>query len=128
VAGANGRLGIGSVSVPAGANSHLRITAGVLDGIADAATLNLAGGGTAGTADQGYALLDGGINEIVGTLVLGGVTQTNLGTYGSTVSTATFQNDEYFSGAGVISLVPEPASAAVLGLATALLAGRRRRR
>src|SRR5262249_31375664 len=55
VDGASATLGAGDVMVE-GANlgTALKLNAGVLNAIADAATLNLAGGGTAGVADQGY--------------------------------------------------------------------------
>jgi fibronectin-binding autotransporter adhesin len=103
----DGTLGSGNVTVNSTA-SDLEIETGVAAAnvIADTKTLSLAGGGTGGVADQGFALLDPGINETVGGLILGGVTQTTAGTYGSTSSTATFQSDEYFSGSGVITLTP----------------------
>ena len=97
-------LGSGNVRVEgaaAGSAGQLVIPAGVTNAIADSATLTLTGGGTAGVADQGYVSLDS--NDTVGGLVLGGVTQAP-GTYGSTSSTATNQNDEYFSGAGVLTV------------------------
>jgi autotransporter-associated beta strand protein len=99
-----GALGPGNVTVNSTA-TYLQIEAGAsTNAIADTATLSLGGGGTPDAADQGYALLDAGINEVVGGLMLGGVAQTTAGTYGSTLSSATFQNDEYFSGTGVITL------------------------
>lgn len=109
--GAGATFGTGSITVNNAASpssiARLGIESGVLDAIADTATLSLAGGGTAGVADQGYADLGAGVNEIVGSLVLGGATQ-GPGTYGSTASTATFQNDEYFSGTGIITVLPAP--------------------
>ncbi len=86
VSGGNGRLGTGSVTVQ-GATSALSIQTGnnVID---DAATLSLFGGGAAGIADQGYANIGVGLNETVGSLLLGGVAQANGITYGSTSSGA----------------------------------------
>ena len=57
------------------------------------------------------------------------MTQTQLGTYGSSTSDATFKNDEFFSGTGVITLAatPEPATLSLLGLGAVALCGRRRR-
>ena len=102
-------------------------TGNVID---DAATLTLLGGGTAGVADQNFAILGAGINETVGGLVLGGVAQSTFGTYGSTTSGATFQNDEYFSGTGVVTLapIPEPGSMALVGIAVASFGARLIRR
>jgi autotransporter-associated beta strand protein len=101
-----GALGPGNVTVNSTA-TYLEIETGAsADAIANTATLSLVGGGSLGVADQGYALLDPGINEVVGGLVLGGVAETTAGTYGSSSSTATFQNDEYFSGTGLITLTP----------------------
>jgi fibronectin-binding autotransporter adhesin len=108
LSGAGATLGTGDVTVHSasaafpGATAKLSIEAGVLDAISDTAILSLAGGGTAGVADDGIADLGAGVNESVGYLVLGGVTQVP-GTYGSTASTATYQNDEYFTGTGIIT-------------------------
>jgi autotransporter-associated beta strand protein len=106
----DGTLGSGNVTVNSTA-TDLEIESGVAAAnvIGDTKTLSLAGGGTDGTADQGYALLDSGINEVVGGLVLGGIAQTTSGTYGSTSSGATFPSDEYFSGPGMITLTLAPA-------------------
>ena len=117
-------FGTGFVTVNnvGGAASNVTILAGATDAIADGATLTLAGGGTAGVA-----ILGANINEIVGSLVLGGVTQTQFGTYGSTASAADFKNDNFFAGTGVVSLVPEPTSLALLGVGAVALLARRRR-
>jgi len=115
VSGASATLGAGDVTVHsanlafAGSSAKLKIEAGVLNAIADSATLSLAGGRAAGVADDGYVDLGAGVNEIVGGLKLGGVTQP-AGTYGSTSSSATFQNDEYFSGSGIVTVVPAAVS------------------
>lgn len=123
-----GSLGSGDVTVSATA-TDLEIETGVTNAIGDAATLSLAGGGTAGAADVGYALLDSGVNEVVGNLVLGGVAMP-AGTYGSSSSLASNQLNEYFSGPGIVTVVstPEPGSVALLGLGAAGALARRRRR
>jgi MYXO-CTERM domain-containing protein len=122
-------LGTGNVTVTGNA-TLLEIESGVVDAIADAATVSLAGGGAAGVADLGYMLLDSGVNETVGSLLLNGVSQLG-GTYGSSSSGATFQNDEYFSGPGVLTVAstPEPGAAlSLLVLGAAGVMGRRRLR
>jgi autotransporter-associated beta strand protein len=104
IAGASAGLGAGNVTVQ-GATSALSISSGVGDAIDDGATVNLFGGGTSGVADQGYADLGAGINEAVGSLLLNGVVQPN-GTYGSSLSSATFKLNEYFAGLGILTVGP----------------------
>ena len=77
-------------------------------------------------ADNNYLELQTGVNEFVSALLLGGVPQA-FGTYGSTVSGATFQNDEYFSGPGIVTVVPEPGAAVMLRGGIGTLFGLRRR-
>jgi hypothetical protein len=111
-AGASSITGFGSgnitvtsaSSVFANSIARIQILSGATNAIKDIATLSLAGGNVAATADDGYADLAAGINETVGGLVLGGTTESAPGTYGSVASGATFQFDEYFSGLGVITL------------------------
>ena len=130
VSGAAADLGSGNVEVKnviAGGNARLTISTGVANAIDDLATLILEGGGGAGVADQAYAILGAGVNDTIAGLVLGGVTQTQEGTYGSSTSGATFQLDEYFSGTGVVTLaIPEPTGLALLGFGAAGLLARRR--
>jgi autotransporter-associated beta strand protein len=129
LSGTNARLGNGDVTVlGTTAGTALQISSGVSNAILNTSTLSLAGGGAAGVADQGYANLGTGIVETVNMLILNGAAQ-GPGTYGSTLSSATFKSDEFFSGSGVISvLVPEPASGGLLLFGLAVIAGRRRRR
>jgi autotransporter-associated beta strand protein len=133
LSGATASLGIGEVVVKsanlmfAGASAKLTIQTGVLNAIANTATLSLAGGNLFGFADDGYLDLESGVNEIVGALFLGGIAQLP-GTYGSTVSGATFQNDEYFSGMGILTVIPEPGSAGIMIAGAGVLVGLNRRR
>jgi autotransporter-associated beta strand protein len=83
----------------------LVIETGVTNAITNTAYLNITGGGASATPDRGFANLGTGIDETVGGLMLGGVIQ-GAGTYGSTASSATFQSDEYFSGSGIVTVVP----------------------
>ncbi len=83
----------------------LRIESGVNNGIANSATLTLTGDSGADGVIGGIADLGFGVNEVVGGLVLNGVAQP-AGTYGATGSGATFVNDAYFTGAGMITVVP----------------------
>jgi autotransporter-associated beta strand protein len=125
VSGASAKLGTGNVSV-LGTATTLTISTGVTNAIADTATVSLAGDVTHnGIADFGYLTLQSGVNETVATLFLNNVLQAG-GTYGATGSGATNVNDEYFSGSGVLTVVPEPTSLGFLGLAAAV--GLRRRR
>ena len=111
VVGPSASLGSGNVTVKsahavfAGSSAKLTIQDGAGNVIADTATLSLAGGNVGGLADDGYAELGAGVNDTVGGLILGGVPQ-GAGTYGSTLSSATTQNNEYFAGTGIITVVP----------------------
>lgn len=129
VAGTSASLGAGNVTVLGTTDSSaLAIQSGVSNAIANTALLSLSGGGTAGVADRGFADLGSGINETVLGLLLGGVPQ-SPGTYGSTLSSAAFKNNEYFSGTGIITvLVPEPTSAGLMLFGLKMLVGWRRRR
>lgn len=101
-AGSSATFGSGDVTVNTG---NAAISAGVSNAILNTAKLTLLGGGTAGVADTGFMNLGAGINEIIGSLVLGAVTQPS-GTYGSSLSSATFKLDEYFAGAGILTISP----------------------
>jgi autotransporter-associated beta strand protein len=105
LSGSAASLGTGFTVVQTGttSNTSLVIDSGVTNAINDNSTLQLFGGGGAGVADQGFAHLGDGITEVVGFLTLGGVDQPN-GTYGSSLSNATFKLDEYFSGAGILQV------------------------
>ncbi len=103
VAGASARLGSGAVTVEGTTpGTALAIASGVGNAIDDNATLTLAGGGAPNVADQGYASLGAGVTEFVGSLILGSNTQPLGLTYGSSVSGAIVQSDEYFSGTGIV--------------------------
>lgn len=66
--------------------------------------------------------LGAGIDEVGGGLVFGGVGQLP-GIYGSTASGAAFQNNEYFAGSGIVTVVPEPGAAVLLLLGGGVIFG-----
>jgi fibronectin-binding autotransporter adhesin len=107
--------------------ARINIASGVSDALYNYGILSLLGGGTPGVADQNFAILGAGVDDIVGGLVLGGVPQLALGTYGATGSGANFVFDEYFSGTGVVRLVPEPSSLMPLCISVLGFVVRRRR-
>jgi autotransporter-associated beta strand protein len=109
------------------ASARITIETGVLNALADTATLSLAGGNVSGVADDGFIDLQFGVNEVVRGLLLGGVEQP-FGTYGSSFSTASFKLDEYFSGPGIVTVIPEPGTAAMLLAGLGGFAAMRRRR
>lgn len=128
-------IGGGTLQVGNGTNaSSLGVTGDVT--IAPGAVLSLMNGlaiSDAGTLTmERFGLFNGrmtiaaGINETVGALFLGD-TAAAPGIYGSVASGAQFQFDDYFSGTGTITVVPEPASTGML-LAGVAVAGARRRR
>src|SRR5262249_20653634 len=83
-------LGNGNVTVSGGLLSILNSST-----IADASTLSV--------TNPGMVDLGSGVNETIASLILGGTTQAN-GTYGSTLSSAQFKLDQYFSGTGILSV------------------------
>ncbi|MEO7299728.1 MAG: autotransporter-associated beta strand repeat-containing protein [Verrucomicrobiota bacterium] len=111
VSNASATLGTGNVTVNSanlvfgGSSAKLTISTGVTNAIADTATLTLAGGRAAGTADDGFVELQTGVNEVVAGLVLAGAPQAP-GIYGSTTSSAppANQNDEFFAGPGIVTV------------------------
>lgn len=114
------KLGVGDLVVSAGAT--LLIKSNVANAVSDTKTITL---NDVGDSFYGMVSLESGINEKVGGLVLNGVVQP-AGTYGSSSSAATYQLDNYFSGPGVLTVVPEPAALGLLGIG-GLMLGRRRR-
>lgn len=92
--GSSATFGSGNVTVTGGV---LSIASAVANAIANTATLSI--------ASPGMVSLGTGINEFLAGLILDNTPQAN-GTYGSTASAATFTNDTYFSGAGILTIGP----------------------
>jgi len=103
----NSNLGTsGDVFVAAGSTLDIRNN----NAIADTSKLTL----TLSGLFNGKVALASGINETVNSLFFGSQAQTS-GTWGSTSSGATYTNDNYFTGSGVLTVtVPEPATWALL--------------
>ncbi len=90
------------VDVAAGATL---IVSNTVNALCDIASVVIANDGNTASG----LTLAAGVDDTVGSIVLGGVLQTTIGTYGSSTSGANVQSDEYFSGSGVIritSVVP----------------------
>ena len=64
----------------------------------------LGNGGALSISNGARAYLDYSGDHVVSALSLGGVAQTSPGTYGSSTSGATYQNNTYFEGAGTVSV------------------------
>jgi autotransporter-associated beta strand protein len=105
--------------------------------VASGAQLTLAGGDmildSAVLQLEQYGLFNGKVtlfqevNETIGALFFG-ETAMPAGTYGAVGSGAEFESDMWFSGVGVLTVVPEPGSAALLlGGFGMMLVSRRRR-
>jgi autotransporter-associated beta strand protein len=105
--------------------------------VASGAELRLAGGNmiddSAALTLEQFGLFNGkvtllqDVNETIGALFFGD-TMMPAGTYGAVGSGAGFESDTWFGGVGMLTVVPEPGSAALLlGGFGMLLMGRRRR-
>ncbi len=108
VSSAAADLGTGDVRVSSETSpdsvARLSIVGGVVNAINDSTTLTITGAGD-------VVILGADVNEAVGRLILGfDLDAEAAGTYGSSMSQATNKNDEFFSGPGMITVVPEPAS------------------
>ncbi len=75
---------------------------------------------------NGRVSLSAGVNETVGALLFGDEVQLP-GTWGSAASGAMFKSDLFFTGTGILTVIPEPASAAFLACGAVGLLSRRRR-
>jgi fibronectin-binding autotransporter adhesin len=99
------KLGDGDVEVANGA--VLRVKAKVTNAVSDGATVALC---NAGSAFYGMLDLDSEVNETVGALVLEGKAQP-AGTYGGKESKAEHKLENYFSGAGILTVTGKAAPA-----------------
>ena len=112
-------LGTGNVSLLA-SGVTLLLQGGVTNNyISDNATLSIVSGAAANLNFAG--------TDSVGGLVLGGVTQTDVGaTYGFTGSGANHEFADFFLGTGTVTLIPEPSTWAMTIVGASLLIGAQR--
>jgi fibronectin-binding autotransporter adhesin len=117
-----GALGSGNISLTGGGVT-LTLGTGVAaqNYINDNAAISIV---TGAVANLNYTL---GSTDVVGSIVLNGVTQTMFGTYGSTTSGADFQSP-FFAGNGTLTLIPEPATYMLLGFGILVCAQQFRRK
>jgi len=113
-----GALGSGNITVAESSltsTATLSITTGVVNAINDSATLSLQSF-TVGGANFSTVSLAAGINETIAALFFDGVSQA-AGTWGATGSGATFINDNWFTGSGILTVaaVPEPSTYVLAG-------------
>lgn len=126
----SGTLQIGDGTNPSnlGISNEVTVASGALlsllngSAINDTATLTLENIGMF----NGMLSLSSGVNETVGGLFLG-TTPMSSGTYGSTASLASFKNDTFFSGTGILNVIPEPTSGLIMLAGACSLALRRKR-
>lgn len=110
-----------SDEIKVASGAELRLAGGNM--IDDAATLTLEQFGLF----NGKVTLFDGVNETIGALFFG-ESMMPAGTYGAVGSGAEFENDTWFGGVGVLTVVPEPGSVALLmGGFGMMLVSRRRR-
>lgn len=115
IATIDGALGGGNVSLTA-SGVRLTLQGGATNNyISDNATLSMVTGSTANLNFSGTDTISG--------LILGGVVQTNPGTYGSSDSGAQFQFNDFFLSGGTLTLIPEPSTWAMTVMGVGLLLG-----
>ncbi|MDF3129327.1 PEP-CTERM sorting domain-containing protein [Kiritimatiellaeota bacterium B1221] len=122
----SGALGTGNVLVEqtaADTTAQLIFASGISDAMSSSATLSLI------SFSGNYANVDlgSGVNQTIAGLFFDGASQA-AGTWGASGSGATFENDDWFTGSGVITVIPEPSSILLLGIGFGLLTIVRRSR
>jgi len=118
VAGHDGALGSGNVSLTASGVTLTLQNGATNNYISNNATISIVSGATANLNFIGGS-------DVVGGIVLNGAVQTAAGTYGAIGSGADFQS-AFFSGTGMLA-IPEPSTNVILSLGAAILAAARLR-
>lgn len=111
----SGAFGTGDVHVEETSGTttaQLEITDGVIDAIHDSSFLYL-GSFFDGLTNFSTVTLGTGVNETIAGLYLDNVLQ-SAGTWGATGSGATHINDDWFSGNGILTVVPEPSASGLI--------------
>lgn len=117
----NGAFGTGDVTLNDRALVTLTDRGATDDMIHDSAALRLT------NVDTFFSrvTLNADVYETIGGLYFNGAAQA-LGTWGSSSSAADHKDDNYFTGTGVLNVIPEPFTAGLLGLGLSLYGLRRR--
>ena len=112
IAGADGALGTGNVSLTASGVTLTLQNGATNNYISNTATISIVSGATANLNFTGSS-------DVVGGIVLNGAVQTAAGTYGAIGSGADFEST-FFSGMGTLQ-IPEPSTSLIFCLGAAIL-------
>jgi len=115
IANTDGALGTGNVNLTAASVTLTLQNGAVNNYISDGASISIVTGGVT-------VLNFTGASDVVGGISLGGVTQTTPGTYGAIGSGADFES-VFFNGTGMLTLIPEPSTYAMMLVGAGLLLG-----
>ncbi|WFB36250.1 PEP-CTERM sorting domain-containing protein [Kiritimatiellota bacterium B12222] len=125
IAEKSGALGTGNLIIQQSSDTstaQLSIMDGISDSLSSSSTISLfSNSGNFATLNLGS-----GVNQSISGLFFDGVAQ-NTGSWGATGSGATFENDDWFVGEGVVTVIPEPSTMLLLGIGMGLMVCFRRK-